>query len=95
MIKFLPYFLFFQTAILISQTSTDFLSDEKLSLKEAVAFALDNNPEINKIREQIFIKNGEWWSSFGIYSPTINYAREGIDKNIKNSFAEQRWHLFV
>ncbi len=92
-IKFFLFLLLYQTTFLICQTSADFLSDKKLSLKEATTFALDNNPEINKIREQIFIKNGEWWSSFGIYSPTMTYAREGIDKSIKNSFSEQRWHL--
>lgn len=85
--------LIFQTTSLFSQTSNDFLVDEKLSIKEATTFAVDNNPEINKIREQISMKNGEWWSSFGIYSPTITYAKEGIDKNIKKSFSEQRWNL--
>ncbi|MCB0747286.1 MAG: TolC family protein [Ignavibacteriae bacterium] len=95
MLKKIIFLLTLQTAILLAQDSISLesLSNENLSLKKALDFALENNPEINKVREQIFIKDGEWWSSFGIDSPTISFAKEGIDKNIPDSFLEQRWHL--
>ncbi|MCB9248905.1 MAG: TolC family protein [Ignavibacteriales bacterium] len=95
MLKKIIFLLTLQTTILLAQErfNLDSLSNENLSLKKALDFALENNPEINKVREQIFIKDGEWWSSFGIDSPTFSFAKEGIDKNIPDSFLEQRWHI--
>ncbi|MFZ1289626.1 MAG: TolC family protein [Melioribacteraceae bacterium] len=89
------FIIFFQFTILFGQlnSGSDSTSLEKLTLKKAINFAFSNNPEINQIREQINTKDGEWWSSFGIYSPTLTYAKEGIDKDIDNSFLEQRWHI--
>ncbi|MBK7105619.1 MAG: TolC family protein [Ignavibacteriae bacterium] len=93
----IKYFLFilFQTTILFSQSvsQADSILNQKLTLKNSIEFALNHNPDLNKTRELLNFNNGEWWSSFGLYSPTLTYAREGIDKNISNSFLEQRWHL--
>lgn len=77
---------------ILSQEISSLNEIEELSLKTAVDYGLKNNPEINKISEQINIKNGEWWNSFGFESPILSYTKEGIEKN-KNNFAEQKWNL--
>lgn len=77
---------------IFSQNNDAPIDIEELSIKSAVEFALSNNPEINKISEQINVKNGEWWTSFGLDSPNLSYTKEGIENNTDN-FAEQKWNV--
>ena len=59
-----------------------------LGVKEAIAIAHQQHPELNTLREQIAKKGGERKSSFGLYAPTVSYAREGIGNGL---FMEQRF----
>lgn len=86
-------FLIFSISAIFAQENEDINNVETFSLKRAVDFAAEKSPELNKIREQLSIKEGEWWGSFGLASPTLSYMKEGINSKINDLFAEQRWSV--
>lgn len=66
-----------------SQTTT-------LSVQDAMNLALQNNPELNRVEEQIKIQESELGLSWGIESPELFYYKEGIDGN---SFSEKSYGI--
>jgi hypothetical protein len=45
----------------------------ELTVREAISLALNSNTTINQLNERINKKDGQWWSSFGLSSPTVSY----------------------
>jgi len=80
--------LFLLFISLSAQTETN-----ELTVQKAISLALNSNTTINQVNERINQKDGQWWSSFGLSSPTVSYFKEGIDKNSSPNFAEQRWSV--
>lgn len=64
-----------------------------LTFKEAVDIAIQRNPSIKQLAETINIKDAEYLTSFGLDSPVLSFATEGIDPNNNSSFAEKRWTI--
>lgn len=87
----MPKFLFviiwivFLPAICHSQ-----LQESSLTVKDALNLALQNNPELNRVKEQIRIQESELGLSWGIESPELYYYKEGIDGN---SFSEKSYGI--
>lgn len=86
-------FIIFSISSILAQETKKFNNVEKFSLKQAVEFAAEKSPEINKIREQLSIKEGEWFGSFGLPSPRLSYMKEGINSGTNDLFSEQRWSV--
>jgi outer membrane protein, heavy metal efflux system len=61
-----------------------------LTVKDALNFALQNNPELNRVEEQIRIQESDLGLSWGIESPELFYFKEGIKGN---SFSEKRYGI--
>jgi len=61
-----------------------------LTVKDALNFALQNNPELNRVEEQIRIQESDLGLSWGIESPELFYFKEGINGN---SFSEKRYGI--
>ena len=61
-----------------------------LTVKDALNFALQNNPELNRVEEQIRIQESDLGLSWGIESPELYYFKEGINGN---SFSEKRYGI--
>lgn len=63
---------------------------EALGVHEAVGLALAQSPRMNELRARRRMTASEWWGGFGLHSPELVYAREGITGG---GFTEQRWGL--
>ena len=61
-----------------------------LTVKDALNLALQNNPELNRVEEQIRIQESDLGLSWGIESPELFYFKEGINGN---SFSEKRYGI--
>ena len=57
-----------------AQTNIDILT-----IEDAIAYAIKNNPAILSLEEAINIKEAEKWKSLGIDTPEISYMKEGIN----------------
>ena len=61
-----------------------------LTVKDALNLALQNNPELNRVEEQIKIQESDLGLSWGIESPELFYYKEGIGGN---SFSEKSYGI--
>ncbi len=61
-----------------------------LSVQDALNLAINNNPELNRMAEQVRILEAMPGPAWGIESPELYYLREGMDGNM---FMEQRWGI--
>ena len=48
-----------------------YAADDELTVREALELARERNPLINQLREELKIKNAEWWGGWGISDPSI------------------------
>lgn len=62
--------------------------ENKISVRDALNLAFQNNPELNRAIEQIEIEKSYRGTALGIESPELYYFKEGIDGGL---FSEQRW----
>lgn len=63
---------------------------DELGVRKSIRIAVEHNPALQQIREQIDARKGVKRSSWGIDNPELIYMREGIDGS---SFSEQRWQI--
>ena len=69
---------------------------DSLTVQKAVAFAIEHNPSLNQLRQQIKMAEAVRWETPGIGTPTISWYKEGIPINstpIFPSFQEKGWRL--
>lgn len=64
--------------------------DSKLTINEAVQFALENNAEIQQIRAVLKQKENSWRTETGVSAPEISYFKEGIGSGPGDVFDEKR-----
>ncbi len=62
----------------------------ELGVQDAVEYAYQNNPELNRLLEAVNQLNYNRRNFSGIGNPEISYLKEGIDNN---AFQEQRWSI--
>jgi outer membrane protein, heavy metal efflux system len=67
------------------------LKSENLTVERAVKLAIENNPQINKVRQKIKSKDAQIWLSSGIQTPQLSFMKEGISNNSNVGFEEKRW----
>jgi len=81
-----------RSAVLISiflLFSTQLQAQEnRITVREALDMAFQNNPELNRASDQIEIEKSFRGSALGIKSPELYYYKEGIDNDL---FTEQSW----
>lgn len=63
---------------------------DTLTIENAIAYAIKNNPVILSLEEAINIKHAEKWKSLGIDTPEISYMKEGISSR-SISYFEKRF----
>lgn len=61
---------------------------DTLGIHGALILARENDPELNRLEEEVEVLKSELGPAWGIESPELFYFREGINGN---SFLEQRW----
>jgi outer membrane protein, heavy metal efflux system len=61
-----------------------------ITISDALQIAMQNNPELNRIEEQIQIQKTYTGLAWGIDSPELFYMKEGMDGH---SFMEKRWGI--
>jgi outer membrane protein, heavy metal efflux system len=64
--------------------------DTVISVRDALNMAMQNNPELNRLEEQIRVQESYVGGSWGIDSPELYYFEEGLDGS---TFSEQRWGI--
>lgn len=77
--------------LLISFTSNAQI--DTLTLQSAIDMAIDNNPEINKLRASIEEKQQQWRLYTGIADPEFLYSKEGLSNSAENTNYEQRFSV--
>lgn len=77
--------LFCVTLLLSSQLQSQ---ENRISVREALDMAYQNNPELNRAYEQIEIEKSYRGTALGFRSPELYYYKEGIEDNL---FSEQSW----
>lgn len=60
----------------------------ELSVQDALQIALENNPELNRMEQEVQVRSMEHRMAWGLKSPELYYFREGLDGDL---FSEQRW----
>ncbi|MCF8261962.1 MAG: TolC family protein [Melioribacteraceae bacterium] len=80
------------TAAYAQEQNNPSFKGELLTINDAVKTAVEFNPGLNSLRENLNLAKSSYFKSFGIYSPNISYMKEGIDKT-GDSFAERRWTI--
>ena len=68
-------------------------SENGQRVQKAIDLALENNPGLNRFREQIRAQQAQWLSSFGLKSPEIMYTREGLGAGVASGFTQERWTI--
>ena len=61
-----------------------------LTIQDAVAQAIQNNPQLNQMRSRLKQKKEEWRTQTGISAPEISFMREGMNNKAADPFQEQR-----
>lgn len=69
------------------------LSDDRITVREAIDLAEAINPGLNQAREQADAAGARWWTSFGLEAPQLIYAQEGIPLSVGMGFREKRWSV--
>lgn len=64
--------------------------ENKITVREALEMAFQNNPELNRAADQIDIERSLRGSALGLKSPELYYYREGIEDDL---FSEQSWGI--
>ncbi|SHF09134.1 outer membrane protein, cobalt-zinc-cadmium efflux system [Mariniphaga anaerophila] len=67
--------------------------DNKLTIEEAVQFALEKNAKIQQMRAILKQKENSWRSETGISAPEISYFKEGIGNGPGDAFDEKRFSV--
>ncbi len=78
--------------LLLSVTVSAQKEIDFLTIKDAINFAINNNPSINSLERAIDLRRAEKWKSLGINTPEIGYMKEGIQSG-SSSFFEKRYTI--
>lgn len=88
--KHLTLLIFILTGLFLPQKSYSQSSFNELGIQQAIEFAYQNSPELNRLKEIINQYTAQQKLVSGISDPEISFTREGIDNN---AFLEQRWSV--
>jgi len=62
--------------------------ENRITVREALEMAFQNNPELNRAADQVDIERSFRGSALGLESPELYYYKEGIEDDL---FSEQSW----
>jgi outer membrane protein, heavy metal efflux system len=63
-----------------------------LSVRAAIELAMEQNPGLNALRQEVVVRQGERHTALGIHAPQLVYFREGIATG-EAGYQEQRWAI--
>jgi outer membrane protein, heavy metal efflux system len=78
------------TVFLIFISLLPALAQDKLTISDAVQFALDQNAQLQQMRAVFKQKENAWRTETGISAPEISYFKEGIGSGPGDVFDEKR-----
>lgn len=59
-----------------------------ITIQDALDMAMDKNPELNRIQEQVQVQKTQLGTAWGVESPDIYYLKEGMNNGL---YTEKRW----
>ncbi len=89
--RFLGIILFLLGSLMAQTSELD-----SLTVQKAVQFAIQHNPEINQLKQQIRFSGADRWQQLGIGTPTISVYEEGKPISTPSAlpaFQEKGWRI--
>lgn len=80
--------LFILVLVSLFLPTESFSQISELSVQDALQKAFENNPELNRMEQEVQVRSMEHRMAWGLESPDLYYFREGLDGDL---FSEQRW----
>lgn len=63
---------------------------DQLNVRQAISIALERNPQVQQLKEQVRAERSDRRAAVGVYNPELIYYREGINDG---DFQEETWRI--